>query len=345
MAAHVRRDARIWDGSGLRASDFRRAASDFRALGHPLAPRTDVWFPVRMRSRFTSLAVALLVLAACSKKSEPAPPPARPAPASAAPGTPFSIRDLAFATALDAKLARFSLVASDVQGALTHVATPATAQGGAGAARDRARMLLPRVDGALAEIDQALAGISHPGDRQQAVPARDAAKAYAGKLAAAASGDPAALAPEILSARDAFAAAIGQYRAARTRWRLDAPEPQGLERDFADARREAERVESAFGSRTRVAPREEGHELDPATARMTGLMAARRAREIAERLPNPLRGPAVAYAAAEERALEAVTGLAQAAEPERPALARSYHAAKVEALAALADYFAALSGR
>ena len=118
MAAHVRRDARMWDGSGLRASDFRRAASDFRALGHPLAPRTDVWFPVRMRSRVTSLAVALLVLAACSKKSEPAPPPARPAPASAAPGTPFSIRDLAFATALDAKLARFSLVASDVQGAL-----------------------------------------------------------------------------------------------------------------------------------------------------------------------------------------------------------------------------------
>ena len=61
MAAHVRREARMWDGSGLRASDFRRAASDFRALGHPLAPRTDVWFPVRMRSRFTSLAVTLLV--------------------------------------------------------------------------------------------------------------------------------------------------------------------------------------------------------------------------------------------------------------------------------------------
>jgi hypothetical protein len=206
-------------------------------------------------------------------------------------------------------------------------------------------MLLTRVDGALAEVDQALAGISHPADRQQAAPARDAAKTYAGKLAAAVSGDPASLAPELLSARDAFAAAIARYRASRARWRLDAPEPRGLERDFADARRQAEQVESAFGSRTQVAPREEGHAFDPAAARMTGVMAARRAREIAEQLSDRLRGPAVAYALAEERALEAVTGLAQAPEAERPAFARRYHAAKAEALAALADYYAALPAR
>jgi hypothetical protein len=293
-----------------------------------------------MRISRTLVAAAAILVVACSKKTEPA-PAAPPTPAAA----PFSIRDLAFATSLDARLARFSLVASDVHGALpAQVAVPAVANAGADAARDRARMLLPRVDAALADVDQALAGISHPADRQLAAPARDAAKAYAGKLAAAASGDPGA-APELLSARDALAAAIAQYRASRTRWRLDAPEPQGVERDFAEARREAERVESAFGSRTLVAPREQGHELDPATARMTGLMAARRASEAAERLPNPLRGPAFEYAAAEERALEAVTALAQAPERERRVLARRYHAAKADALAALADYFAAVSAR
>src|SRR5512133_646626 len=306
---------------------------------------SDVWSPRAMRAPLASLVASVVLLAACSKKPEPAPA----APAGGAARTaaaPFSMRDLAFATALDAKLARFSLVASDVQRVLpAGTAAPATTPAGADAAPDRARMLLPRIDTALADVDQALAGISHPADRQQAVPARDAAKAYAGKLAAAAAGVPGA-APELLSARDTFAAAIGQYRASRARWRLDAPEPQGLERDFAEARREAEKLESALGSGTPVARREDGHALDPATARtMNGLEAARRASEIAERLPNPLRGPAVEYAAAQERALEAVTGLAQAPERERPALARRYHAAKVEALAALADYFAALSAR
>ncbi len=65
----------------------------------------------------------------------------------------------------------------------------------------------------------------------------------------------------------------------------------------------------------------------------------------AERLPEPLRAPALRWAAAEERALEAVSALVGAPEAERPAIARRYHAAKADALAALADYFAALAAR
>ncbi len=301
-----------------------------------------------MRSAVGPIVLATLALAACSRKTEPAPQPASPpASAAAAPGAPFSMRDLAAATALDARLARFSLAAADVQAALAaQVATPARSQAGkADAGRDAARKLLPEVEAAYAEVETAVAGIGHPGDRLQATAALAAAKAFAGKLAAAATGDGAAALAELLSARDAFAAAISDYRGARARWRLDAPGPQGVERDFADARREMERVESAFGSRTRVAPREEGHEFDPAAARMTGVMAAQRARSAAERLPAPLRDPAVRYAAAEEKALDAVTSLAGAPDAERAAISRRYHAAKADALAALADYFAALASR
>jgi hypothetical protein len=257
------------------------------------------------------------------------------------------MRDLAAATAVAARLARFSLVASDVQAALpAQVPPPAKGQGQRpDAGRERARRLLPELDTAYAEVERAVAGIAHPGDRSRATPALAAAKTLSGKLAAAATGDAAAVLPELFSARDALAAAIAQYRASRAGWRLDAPEPRGVERDFAEARREMERVESAFGSRTRVAPREEGHEFDPAAARMTGVMAAQRARAAAEQLAAPLRDPAVRYAAAEEQALDAVTGLATAEEGERAAIARRYHAAKADALAALADYFAALSAR
>jgi hypothetical protein len=292
-----------------------------------------------MRPTLGSLALAALALAACSKEPAPAQPATRAAPA------PFSMRDLAAATAVDARLARFSLLASDVQAALpAQVAAPAKGEAArVDAGRERARRLLPEVEAAYAEVERAVAGVAHAGDRLEAAPAAAAAKTFSGKLAAAVSGD--AVAPELFSARDALAAAIAQYRGSRARWRLDAPEPQGAERDFAGARREMERVESAFGSRIRVAPREEGHEFDPSTARMTGLMAAQRAKAAAEQLPPALRDPAARYAAAEERALEAVTSLAQAPEAQRAEVSRGYHAAKADALAALADYFAALSAR
>lgn len=303
-----------------------------------------MWFFPRMRTSRTLHVAALLALAACSK----APEPAAPAGAAGAQApAPFSMRDLAAATAVDARLARFSLAAADAQAALAGAVVPAAATGGtrdAGAGRERARTLLAEVEAARAEVERAVAAVAHPADRLQATPAVAAARALSGKLAAAVTGDPAAAAPELFSARDALAAAITQYRASRAAWRLDAPEPQGAERDFAEARREMERAETAFGSRTSVAPREEGHELD-AGARMTGLMAAERAKAAAGRLDASLREPAARYAAAQARALEAVTGLAGAPEAERAAVSRRYHAAKADALAALADYFAALAAR
>jgi hypothetical protein len=299
-----------------------------------------------MRPTSVALALAVLAVAACSKTPEPAPAAApRVGAPAAAPAAPFSMRDLAAATAVDARLARFSLLVSDVQAALpAPVAAPAKALRPE-AGRERARRLLPEVEAACAEVERAVGAVGHAGDRLEAAPAVAAARTFSGKLAAAVSGDAVAAAPELFSARDALAAAIAKYRGSRSRWRLDAPEPQGAERDFADARREMERVESAFGSRTRVAPREEGHELDPSAARMTGLMAAQRAKAAAEQLPPVLRAPAVRYAASEERALEAVTALVQAPEAERADVSRRYHAAKADALAALADYFAALSAR
>ncbi len=299
-----------------------------------------MWSPVRMRTRSTSLAASLLLLAACSKKTEPG-PGARQGAAPPVAAASFSMRDLAAATALDARLARFSLVASDVEAALR---TPAATRVKAATA-DAARKLLPELQAAYGEAERARAGIAHAGDRAVADAAVAAAKAYSGKLAASDGADAAALAPERLSARDAFGAAVAQYRAARSRWRLDAPEPRGVEREFAEARREMERAESALGSRTRVAPREAGHELDPSSAQVTGVTAAARATSTAERLPSPLREPAARYAAAEAEALDAVARIGDAAEADRPAIARRYHAAKADALLALADYFAALSAR
>ncbi len=299
-----------------------------------------------MRLAHRALVAAALALAACSSKTPEAAPAAAPsAPAAGALAGTFSLRDLALATAFDARLARFSLLASDLETALAQAGPKRASDRGAKDAPRGGLVVVSDVPAARAEVELAAEAIANPADRPQAARAAAAAKAYSGKLMAAVGADRAAAAPEIFAARDAFGAAISEYRASRSRRRLDAPEPQGVEREFADARREAERVESAFGSRTRVAPREEGHEFDPATARMTGLMAARRAGEAAEKLPTALRGPAVQYAAAEERALDAVTGLAQAPEAERAALARRYHAAKADALAALADYYAALSTR
>jgi len=288
------------------------------------------------------LAAAVLVfaLAACSKKPEPSqqPPPRPQARASV-----FTLKDLAAASAVDARLARLSLVAGDLHQALAPEpgAKPAAVAKG----RAKAKALLPALEAARAEAESALAAVAHPIDRSVAQAAVAAARAYSERLGAAvASTEPASQA-DLFAARDAFGGAISGYRASRVAWRLDAPEPKGAERDFAEARREMERVESDFGARTRVAPRESGHEFDPAAARMTGQMAAGRAKAAAEQLAPPLREAAVRYAEAEAKALDAFTGLFQAPVAERPAISRAYHAAKADALAALADYFAALAAR
>jgi len=281
------------------------------------------------------LLAGALGVVSCREKPRPASGAQEVAPAPVRPGT-FSMRDLALATALDAKLARLSLAGSDVEAAV--VAALAKRQASA-------KELLPALDVARAEAEQAIGAIANAVDRSAAARLAGPAKEYADRLAAAASAPAEPLGAELARVREQLGAALGAYRQARASWRLDAPEPQGAERDFAEARRDMERAETGFMARTRVAPREEGHELDAAGERMTGQMAVERAKAAAGRLSSGLAPHAARYAAAQEKVLESVNGIRGAADADKAKVARAYHAAKVEALAALADYFAALAAR
>jgi hypothetical protein len=78
---------------------------------------------------------------------------------------------------------------------------------------------------------------------------------------------------------------------------------------------------------------------------MTARMAVLRAKAAAERLPPAMRDAASRYAAAQGRVLEALEVLSQAAEKDAARAARAYHGAKADALAALADYLAAVAAR
>jgi hypothetical protein len=290
---------------------------------------------VRSRTvRLARLVLALLALAplACKERPEPAPPSPSPAAPVLRRPAPFTMRDLAVATAVDARAARLSLAGAELEAALAGTG----ARGTAGP-----RELASALDVARAELEQAIQGVTNPADRPLADAVGARAARYAQELAGATRTAAPAGAP---AARAALGDAIAAYRQARSGWRLDAPEPQGAEREFAEARRDMERAETAFVSRTQVAPREEGH-LDPAALRMTGQLAVDRAKAAARQLPPALREAAARYAAAQERALAAVTALAGAEERDRAAAARAYHGAKAEALSALADYFAALSAR
>jgi len=284
------------------------------------------------RAASVVLPLALAALA-CEEKPQPPPrAPGRPPPASA-----FTVRDLALATALDARLLRLTLAAEDV------VAVEREAK--RGAVRDeRARQRLPALAVAKAEVQDAAAAVSNPADR--AIASRVAALAgrYADGLAAAvASGVP--LPVEILRLQGELGEGIELYRRSRGAWRLEEPEPRGPEREFAEARRDLERAESRHPAPRDRGGRREGDE-DPPALRMSGRRAAERAQAAADRLPPTLRGPAVRYAAAQELALARVNDLAAARDDAESARAgRAYLAAKAEALAALADYFAALAAR
>jgi hypothetical protein len=275
---------------------------------------------------------ALLVVAAASCKEKPRSAPPSASTPQRAPA--FTLRDLAVATAVDARAARLSFAGAELEAAL---AAP-------GAKAERARGLVTALDVARAELDQAIRSVSNPLDRAVADEVGARAARYAQELSGAAAAGAPSAAAAAAAARGALGDAIAAYRQARAGWRLDAPEPQGSEREFAEARRDMERAETAFVSRTQVAPREEGH-LDPAALRMTGQMAVDRAKAAAGRLPPAMRDAAARYARAQEGVLAAVTALAQAPEGERAGAARAYHGAKAEALSALADYFAALAAR
>ncbi len=277
-------------------------------------------------------AVALAVVSCREKASSPAP---QAQPAQARPYA-FTVRDLALATAVDAKLARLSLAGSEIEAALA-ASDPK--------ARGKAKDLVPALDAARAEAEQAVAAVMNPLDRPPAERVAAAAKEYAARLATAAGTPAAPLTPELASARASLGEALSAYRQSRVAWRFDAPEPQGAEREFAEARRDMEKAETGFMARTQVAPREAGHELDPTAVRMTGQMGVQRAKAAAGQLAPALQPHAVRYVAAQEKVLDAVNAIQGAPEADRPRLARGYHAAKADALAALADYFAAVAAR
>jgi hypothetical protein len=285
---------------------------------------------MRLARTAALLATVALAFVSCREKKAP-PAPAQPPPPKA---YSFNLRDLALATAVDAKLAKLSLAGSEIEAAL---AQPKD--------RAKARDLLPALDAARGEAEQAVQAVTNPLDRPAADRVAAAAKEYAARLAAAASTPAAPLTPELAAARASLGEALSAYRQSRVAWRFDAPEPQGAEREFAEARRDMEKAETGFMARTRVAPREEGHEFDPNAVRMSGQMGVQRAKAAASALPPALQPHAARYVTAQEKVLDAVNAIQGAPEVERPRLARGYHAAKADALAALADYFAAVAAR
>jgi hypothetical protein len=291
---------------------------------------------MRLLARASSaLAVAALLLAACKEKVQVVTPAAPPKPA-ATQGFTFTIRDLALATAVDASAARLTLAGSEIEAALL-ARDPAE--------RAKAAGHVPTLDADRAEVEQAVARVTNGLDQPGAARVQAAAKEYAARLAAAAQAPSAPLTPELAAARASFGEALAGYRESRAAWRFSGSPPLGPEREFVEARRDMERAETGFMSRTRVAPREEGHEFDAASARMAGQMAVQKARAAAALLTPALQPHALRYTAAQEKVLEAVNAIQTARENEKPALARAYHAAKAEALAALADYFAVVSAR
>jgi hypothetical protein len=271
------------------------------------------------RALLLALLTALAPACRCERRATP-PPPEPPRTKT------FTLRDLALATAVDARAAKLALAGGDVEAALGRAGETGAARGLVGA-----------VEVARVELEQAARAVANAADRPLADALAARGAAYARELAAAAgAGAPAA---PVLAARAALGEAIGAYRQARGAWRLEAPERAGDERAFTDSRRELEMTEAAFATgRPEKRP-------DPAVLRANVRAAAGRARTAAERLPPGLRDAALRWAAAQEDVLGAMVALGEAPERGRPAAARAYQAAKAEALLALADYFAALAAR
>jgi hypothetical protein len=268
-------------------------------------------------ARPRALLLASVVLAlACEERRAP---PAAPAPLKP---PVFTVRDLALATAVDACVARVALAAGDLEEAFVGVRS-----------RGAAPALLGPLEVARAELAQAARAVTHPIDRPFAQDVAARADAYARELATFANGG--AAASTVASARNAFGDAAAIYHHARSRWRLDPAERGGEELAFNEARQELEQAEAAFVSGTR----------DAAAVRLEAPEAARRARAAAERLPPGVRDAALRWAGAQEAVLGRMTALGEASPPEQSDASRAYQAAKVDALVALADYFAALAAR
>ncbi len=264
----------------------------------------------RPRALRLSLLACCLCLFACKPEHSPAPPPAP---------RPFSQGDVAAAALLDAKLARVALLSSRLQLA---------AEGGAAAIRERARGLAPEISATVSACEQALLMVNHPADRAPAERAVSAARRFlplTDDLRAGA-GSPAAL----HGAADELGRAVLAYRQTRGGYAMAAAPEGGAALAFARARAALERAEAELG---RILP-EAADPVAPAHAPE----AAARARRAAGALEEPLRGPALRWAAAEAQAVEALGALGATAEAGRGEIALRYQQAKADALEALAEY-------
>ena len=284
------------------------------------------------------LALSLASAAGC-RRDEPR--GTRPAPA-AAPAITFRMSDLAAATAFDAAVARLSLLAATYQSWL--MIEPRDL-------RARTDDLAPRLDSAAAELSAALEAIRHPEDRARASRVAGAASRWPRLLAAAReevlAGDRART-----SAADALAAvdeevgrALLDYRRFRSEWSLaDAPLEAPAVVGWLQARRDLERIEASLGERM---PAEGGVSLArPETFRKAVEEAAGRARAGAAALDDARRVQALAWIAAQERAIGAMLELAAAQEPPQRARASlAYQSQKLAVLEATAEYTKLTAGR
>ncbi len=295
--------------------------------------------------RLAPLAAALTIaLPACRKERAPARPDAGPARASG-----FTMADLVAATALDARVARLTLLASEYKTALTF---------------DRGTRLLahtdelaPKLDQASAEAGRALEAIAHPGDRALAAPVVAAAQRWPALLRAARDellGPPnvdRARAAEALAAADAeVARALSAYRRFRASWRIaDAPGEDAAVMAFLLSRRTLESAETELGSALPEGPgtSADGGRPDFAFARRRVDGALREARAAAGRVDAARRPSAVAWVDAQGKALDAMLSMgAGAAAPEEYArLGLVYQGAKVESREAAAAYTRATAAR
>jgi hypothetical protein len=271
----------------------------------------------------TALAALAIALTACKQER----PPRRTSQAPAAVQQPFTLRDLSAATALDARLARVSILASRLELA-----------GGDGpqALSAASAALGPRLTAALAEAERALADVAHPADRPLAERAVAAARrwpALARELAAATAASPASLE----GPRDELGRAVYEYRHARSQLPLVAAPEVGAAAAFTGARVQLERAEADAARRLPAPPRDEGHE-PVAVSRRALQAAASRAREAAAGLEPEPRAAALRWVDAQAEVVERLLALGAAPETSRRALSLGYLEAKADALDAMAEY-------
>lgn len=268
----------------------------------------------------------LLGLALASPACKQEAPVSAQAPAGA---RPFTARDLAAASLLDARLASVTLEASRILDRLSR------------GERDGARELAPAIEAAVVAATSAAEQVSHPADRPMADAAVTAARKFAVALSAFAATlatDPRASPAPLVTARDELGRSVNAYRQLRTGWRMDQPLPVGAEQDYAAAKAEMEKAEMGALQVVSVAPRDEGHKMEYTSIRLTTQAAAGRARDAAARLDPALRDAATRWVDAQERSVQALVALSSASPAEQPKASLAYQAARVEALAALAEY-------